>query len=468
MPTKNKFFVCFLFLIFPFIVSCGSSSYKEIMHNPEKEFYQGNYKEAAAMLLPHVNEKGKDQLLFLMECGYMLHAAGEFENSNKVLLKAAEMVEKKPISISKQVTSLLTNETSTNYRGEDFEKVLIHMYLGLNYLMLDKIEAAGVEFKAVNNELRRIKSSKKNSFYKQNIMAKYLTALVYEILAKENHDEDDLEFAYKEYEQIYKLKPSLKLVQIDLQRLSKKLNYLDDYQKWLNKFGKKDMIPVNAGELVVTYQAGLGAIKESRGSLLSNIEMKGAIYISLNNISLEAGVTMAAILATMKNAENPFPKFTKRSNKIKYLRLKVNNKRFRTVLLENIEKTAVKNLEEDYSYLKGKLAGSIVTKAVASVTAGVAAEKLAKKAGAGSFSGLIGLVAGAGTGAALFSQMKPDLRCWHTLPANLQFARIFLKPGTYNIIFEFVNSYNSIVRRELKKIKIEKNKKTFYNIRTLF
>ena len=254
--NKFKIFIT-LFLGGLFFISCSSANYKEILQGPEEKFYQGKYKEAAKMLLPFVNEEGKDQLLFLMECGYMLHAGGDFENSNKVLLQAAKLAEIKPISLSKQVTSLLTNETSTNYRGEDFEKVLIHMYLGLNYLMLKKNEEAGVEFKAVNNELQKIRLENGKARYKQNIMAKYLTAIVYEMLAQENQDEDDLEFAYKEYEQIYKLSPGLDLVKTDLQRLSKKLNYDDDYQKWRNKFGVKDRLPKNTGEFIVAYHAGL-------------------------------------------------------------------------------------------------------------------------------------------------------------------------------------------------------------------
>ena len=196
--------------------------------------------------------------------------------------------------------------------------------------------------------------------------------------------------------------------------------------------------------------------------------MKTSIHISLNRISLGAGVTMAAILATMKNAEHPFPFFKKRSNKIDTLRIKINNQNYETTLLENIENTAVKTLEEDYLRLKLKLAGSIVTKAAASVGAGVAAQKIAKKAGAGVFSNLIGLAAGAGTGAALFSQMKPDLRCWHTLPANLQMSRIFLKPGIYHITFEGLDSRKRVVKRFTEKISIIKGKINFFNVRTLF
>jgi hypothetical protein len=69
------------------------------------------------MLLPEVNIGGKDQLLFMMECGLMLHTAGDYETSNKVLLPAGKLAQIIPISISQEVASFLTNDRNTNYRG---------------------------------------------------------------------------------------------------------------------------------------------------------------------------------------------------------------------------------------------------------------------------------------------------------------------------------------------------------------
>jgi hypothetical protein len=42
---------------------------------------------------------------------------------------------------------------------------------------MNKYEEARVEFMAVNNELAKIKSEDGTARYKQNIMAKYLTAI---------------------------------------------------------------------------------------------------------------------------------------------------------------------------------------------------------------------------------------------------------------------------------------------------
>ncbi len=446
-----------------------TTSYNKLIKKTETTFYQGKYKEAAREFLPLINEESNDQLLFMMECGLMLHAAGDFENSNKILLDAAKLADKIATSVSKQAAALLLNETKTNYKGEDFERVLIHMYLGINFLMLNKPDEARVEFKRVNDLLRDISVTEKKN-YKQNIMAKYLTAVAFEVIADIDNDEGDREFAYIEYKQIRKLAPKLALVHRDLQRLSKQLGDSEDYNKWVKAFKKKYAIPRRSGELIMIYQAGQGAIKASRGSALSDRAFKNSITVSFAGMPPAAGVTAAGILLALKTVEHPIPKFRRRSNRINHLIVNVNGKDMgRTYMLENIAYTAVRNMADNYNRMMGKVAASIVTKAIASVAAGIAAKKLAEQSKKlGNVAGLIGTVVGMGAGVALVSQIKPDLRCWHTLPSNLQIGRFYLPPGKHNILIKFVNNSGRVERTQKGTVEIKRGKKTFMNYRTLY
>ncbi len=282
--------MCFLVLA---AAGC-TANYNKVLKDSETMFYSGKYKDAARTLLPSVNRSGKDQLLFMMEAGLMLHAAGDFENSNKVLLEAGKLADRIAVSVSKEAASLFLNETVTNYRGEDFERVLIHMYLGVNFLMLKKPDDARVEFKRVNDLLRDINVSTGRE-YKQNLMAKYLTAIAFEIIADRDKDVNDREFAYIEYKQILELEPRLAIVYRDLQRLAKQLNDMEDYNKWVGQFGRRDYIPANAGEFVMIFQAGQGAVKVSRGSLLSDQAMAASIRASQTGPHAEEPSPMFAI-----------------------------------------------------------------------------------------------------------------------------------------------------------------------------
>lgn len=451
---KKRIYALLATIITTTFLSCGGGkNYREVMKQPDLLFLKKQYKKAASILKPYAQKRDKDQLLYMMEAGYLFHVAGDYKLSNIILTKAANIAKVTPISISKQVASLLTNQRATNYRGEDFEKVLIRMFSGINYLMLKNYDAARVEFKSVNNELAKIKVEGK-ARYRQNLMAKYMTAIAFETVAMQEKDEEDLEFALIELRQILKLKGNLGMARTDLSRLER---MMDSPNKWNQ----------DQGELVLIYQSGQTAIKASRGGLLQSGDMKAKINVSLSGLTLKQGVTIAAIMIAIGKAENPIPKFIKRSNLAQFVRVKVAGKTLRSIMLESIENTAVKTLKDDYKMLSAKLAASIVTKAAVSIAAGIAAKQIAKKMGAGAFSGLIGTVAGAGTGAALFSQMKPDLRCWHFLPANLQLVKAFLPPGEHIMTLEYVGRGGRILLTENYKINIENGKKYFFNVRTL-
>ena len=438
---------CTALLVLP--ISC-TKDYREVINAPEQKFYQGQELEAAKMIVPQIKSAGKDKLLLMMEAGYLLHMAGKSEDSNRVLDMAAKIAQVIPISVSQEVAALLTNQTVTNYRGEDFEKVLIHMFLGINYLKLNSPEEAAVEFKAVNNELQKIKNEKGEARYKQNIMAKYLAAIAHELRADTTGNADDREYAEVEYRQILQLRPNLAMAKADLARIHD---------------GKSD----SGGELVVIFQAGRCPIKVSRGSLLDEPGMNAAVGATLATRSLAAGLTVGAVMGAIKLAENPIPKFKIRSNRTKCLRVAVLDRSLETEVLENIEYTAVKNLEDDYGRLRGEVAAAIVTKAVISLAAGIGAEEATRKLSKGNrgLSSLVGVLMGAGTGAALFATMKPDLRCWHTLPANLQLARMRLAPGKYTATVQYIGFDGAVQQTKYLNFEIKKKDKYLMNIRTV-
>ena len=172
----------------------------------------------------------------------------------------------------------------------------------------------------------------------------------------------------------------------------------------------------------------------------------------------------------LNKAENPIPKFRARENRVSHLEIVVNGRTLgRTYMLENVETTAVKNLEDQYAGMVGKVAAGIVTKAAVSIAAGVAAKKMAEQSRQlGAFAGVIGAVAGAGTGAALISQIKPDLRCWHTLPANFQLGRVFLPAGQHDLTINLVGRNGGIIHTMQRNLQVEKGKRKVMSLRTVF
>ena len=450
-----------------FLFSCGTQFEKDIVE-ANKLFLSANFKEAARKILSSANSSGRDQLLAQMECGTMLNAALDYKNSNKLFLAAGKTAKTIPISISQESIALLTNDTMTNYRGEDFERVLIHMYAGMNFLMLNENDSARVEFKQVNDVLTSFKTSGYNNF-KQNVMAKYLTALAFEAVADESGDKDDLEFAYIEMKQIFQLDPGNPLVRRDLVRLSGKLKYDDEYGEWRGKFGNHPDFP---SQIAVIFQNGLSPVKVSRGRILDDREMQVALRLAFDAASFgtKEGVTFGAVLAALALIENPVPKYQRRTAKTDYVALVVDGKETaRSFMMEDIADTSVRTLEEKYGTIKAKVAAGIIVKAVAAVvTAKIAKEIASRSKKTKGIAGLIGAVAGGIVGSGLALQIKPDLRCWSTLPANLQLALAGVNPGKHNVRIKYYSGASVLAEQDLGDIDIQAKKKLVLNCRTVF
>ena len=106
------------------------------------------------------------------------------------------------------------------------------------------------------------------------------------------------------------------------------------------------------------------------------------------------------------------------------------------------------------------------TKIFSAAVASYALGKSADEAVGGGLGGaILKILIGGGAGAAVAQTLKPDLRCWRTLPANIQMQRIILEPGTYALTMRLspgVREINEIPA----EITIEAGKTVYVNLRS--
>jgi len=109
-----------------------------------------------------------------------LFHARNYEESIKIFLQAEKLAEIKDYtSISEEAGSLITSDNVKMYRGEDFEKVLINVYLALAFAAVGKLESAQVEARKINLILyKMITDGKRN--YSESPFARYLSGLIWE------------------------------------------------------------------------------------------------------------------------------------------------------------------------------------------------------------------------------------------------------------------------------------------------
>ena len=142
-----------LFLLV-FLVSCSGSGTKE-RHALRELVKVGNYQEAVDFL--DSIDQYQDQnskILYFMERGLLEFRMGFYENAARVFEKAIELNESLSyVSIKDGATSTLVNETKRKYRGEIFERGMLHFYKAYSYLMLSH---SGKTFSSREGEKKEI------------------------------------------------------------------------------------------------------------------------------------------------------------------------------------------------------------------------------------------------------------------------------------------------------------------------
>lgn len=414
-PTAASRFGWVVWLILS-VGGAGCASARMSDHESDHLFQSGRYEEAAKRLekgYKDQGEDGKDSLLFLLDLGLALHSAGNYEESNKAFLKADKVAEIKDYtSLSAETATLVASENLKDYKGEDFEKILINTYLAMNYALMGDYENALVEARRVNQKLYRMihEGGRK---YQQNAFARYLSAVIYE--ADGNYND-----AYIDYKNTQALLPELPGLGRDLWRCAWALEMPDQMDRWDETYhlteedhrqAKLTGPRSHKGEIIILYENGISPIKRP------NPEFR------------------------------ELPKFYPRFNPVRSAWVELNGKSAgQTVVLEDIEATAIRNLDEKYGGLIAKKVAGLAVKT--GIAYGIARA---------TDNSTLGILAGY----LLMAADQADLRSWNLLPRDLQILRIPVDPGTYQVRV-LPGGYGMLPE---KTIQVSSGKKVFVNFR---
>lgn len=371
-------------------------------HEPEK---------AAKALAKKAQKDGNDQVVYLFEYGTALQMAKDYKTSNKAFLKAEDLTEIKDYySLSRISGSILLNEGMVQYKGEDYEKVLINAMLGINYLMMNNLDDALVEMRKLNEKLYKYRFEAKRN-YEQNPFAFYLSAMIWE-------DSGNWDNAYIDYKRVYKLAPKIPYLREDLIRAAKYDGRSGDLHKWQKKFPHVKIPDLRkTGEVVLIYQQGW-APKKLPNPQFTRVPTLYPIFSETQKarLSVQGG--------PVESTEKIF----------------------------SVDDIAVKTLRDKYAGLIAKRLAGIAAKAVV-------ADQIRQKNKA------LGELAWIGMNLA----DRADLRQWSSLPSSFQVARVRLKPGHYKIKITGLNSADSPTGEGTDWIDVDVHagKKTFLNWRSV-
>jgi uncharacterized protein len=379
-----------VFLALILVLQTGCATYQHKVGEARSHIASRNPAKAAELLKPLAEEESKDQLVYLLDYAIALHEEGKYKESAHALSEAEKIADIQDYtSLSKETASLILNEGMVQYKGDDYEKVLINAMNAINFVMLGNLESALVEVRRLNNKLHLYKTEAKRD-YEQNPFAYYLSAIIWEADGKY----DD---AYIAYKKTYELQPGYEPLKEDLVRASIKAQREDDTAKWLRQFKDVKVRPEwkdkSLGELVVIYQQGWGPRKAPN----PQSPRFPALYPQMTYTTrarVEVGPADNGSLVTDR----------------------VVNKTEDTKEIYNVTNVAIKTLDDQYAGLIAKRVAGIAAKAIVS-------DQIRQK------NELLGAI----SWIAMNVADQADLRQWSTLPGALQISRIPLKAGKYNV-----------------------------------
>lgn len=393
------------------LILTGCATYQHKTADFRNTLKSGDPGAAAEKLKEKAYKEGDDQVVFLLEYATAQQLAGNYEESTKAFLKAEELTDLKDYhSVSRLTGSLLFNEGMVQYKGDDFEKVLINAMLAINFVSEKKFDSALVETRKLNDKLYKFRfEGKKN--YEQNPFAFYLSALIWE-------NDRNWDSAYIDFKKAYDLNPQIPYLKEDLIRAAQNARRTEDLQKWKKEFGGVKPADLRElGEVVLIYQQGWGPVKRPNPQFVR----VPRLYPTFNE-------TAYARLELESGGSEP------------------------TQLISDITDVAIKNLDSQYASLIASRAAGIVAKEIV-------ADQIRQK------NELLGAVAWIG----MHVSDQADLRQWISVPSSFQVAKLRLKPGQYRVRAVGLNQSGQPTGEEGQwaEVKVDKRKKTFVNWRSL-
>jgi len=425
----------------------------------------------------------KSAALYLMDKGMVQYLAGRYTDSIQSLSAAEALTEDLYTRrIRSEVEAFLTSDNSLPYEGEEFEKVLLNVYLAMNYVRLGLWDDALVEARKVDHKLTVLADrNQKRMTYTEDALARYLSGILYEATGDLSNAFVAYRLALEAFEDYRKSYGTAvpDLVRQDLLRVTEALGLNQEHQEYREAFPgvtwQAESASQSDGELVFITHAGRAPIKRD---LLVDVPFSLAAltlvlatkrydrYLYSSDHRVAESILYGLTGRVMRLA---VPKFVPRPSHIAYTEAIVANGDIRytsrSALMEDITAIAVKDLDDRLLRTTVKAVARAAWKfALAeAVRVGVRSSIRDKDAGA-----VAGAIAGAVAHMIAVASEEADKRSWATLPDRIFIGRLKVPPGTYDVELRHIGTHGGVVASQvLKGVTITERHKQFVSTRVL-
>ena len=217
-----------------------------------------------------VKQQHRNRLLYHLELAMLYDRLGRLKKSRREFFRAAQLVEELyTTSISKAAASFVVSSDTTEYRGEDYEKIFIHTMLAMSYLSANELQEALVEARRINLRLHAISRGHGNAQnrYNEDAFARYLAAMIHDVDGNVDSAFIDYHKAWQLYQDEFKIFNDAQMprqVALALYHMSHKAKRRVDstLRKSLTRVERQRS--TRQAEVAVIHQLGRIASKETR------------------------------------------------------------------------------------------------------------------------------------------------------------------------------------------------------------
>jgi hypothetical protein len=407
-------------------VVSGCASYYQSSQGFNQDFETGDLEGALNTLRTNsAAKKPSREFLYQVNNGLVLSMLGRYDESNEYFEQAYLYGEDYRKNYLLEAGSYLSNPTFTTYKGEDHEHLMLLYYKALNYMKMSRHEEALIECRRLNIRLQQLSDRyDSDNKYREDAFIHLLMGVIYDA----DHDYNNAFIAYRNALNIYEgsfralfgLDPPPQLKR-DILRTARLSGLADEYEEYSQTFGfeLEEEPSSDEGELVFFWHNGLAPVKTEWG--VNFVINRNGNVVNFKNQELgynfpfnmehydEKDKQGVANLEVFRVA---FPRYMERPVYYQNASISVDGSSQPLQKIEDVNRVAFKCLEERMQEEFAKALLRVALKKVAEY------EVRKRDKALGSVLGVMNALS-----------ERADTRNWQTLPYEVYYARVPLKPG---------------------------------------
>lgn len=398
-----------------------------------KSFENGNFEQAQKNLASDKKgATGKAKLIYFLNQGIVHQMLGQYELSNDFFEQAYILGEDYRKNYLNEILAYFTNPLIVQYRGEDFELLLIHYYKALNFLNLGDKEKALVECRRLNIKLNAMSDNyKSDNKYTRDAFIHTLMGLVYDA----NKDYNNAFIAYRNAVEIYQTDYK-KLFNIDVpdqlkrdvMRTAYLMGFTDELQFYEREFEMQfQKEEAGNGDLIFLWHNGFGPIKSEWSINFAINRFDSRVVFVNDQLNLNFPFPLELRTDDDGNEIDPlggisairvaFPKYIERPEYFRSAELTANGQTKPLELAENLNDIARKTLKERMVLELGKALLRLAIKK--------GSEELLRQDDKDGLASILSIINAA--------TEQADTRSWQAIPHSIYYTRMSLAPGDQKV-----------------------------------